>query len=265
MEQQLEKPSEVFGGRKGKMIQLLKAIEEARKNFKELKKDGKNPMFKNNFSTITNIFDSCKSSLEENGINVSFHTYINEVMQKDVLVLTLTHIPSGEVKTSQLILTDDGKKGAQAVGSAITYHRRYMLQAMLNLEADGETDDDGTKASHTPRSNVTTLNVEPEKPKPTKNDLTAGNVTDADFSYNGEPYRIWTKKDNIELFNDVKPWSQRLKKLLSTGDKESLQTLNVKEVERILSEIESYQNKDQKWKDSVTDYIKGIFGETKSA
>ena len=128
------------------MLQLLKAIEESRKKFKELKKDGKNPMFKNNFSTITNIFDSCKSALEENGINVSFHTYVNENIQKDVLVLTLTHLPSGEAKTSELMLIDD-KRGAQAVGSAITYHRRYMLQAMLNLEADGETDDDGNQVT----------------------------------------------------------------------------------------------------------------------
>ena len=103
------------------MIQLLKAIEESRKNFKELKKDGKNPMFKNNFSTITNIFDSCKSALEENGINVSFHTYVDANIQKDILVLTLTHLPSGETKTSELMLIDD-KRGAQAVGSAITYH-----------------------------------------------------------------------------------------------------------------------------------------------
>ena len=230
------------------MIQLLKAIEESRKNFKELKKDGKNPMFKNNFSTITNIFDSCKSALEENGINVSFHTYVDANIQKDILVLTLTHFPSGETKTSELMLIDD-KRGAQAVGSAITYHRRYMLQAMLNLEADGETDDDGNQAS------IPNLKLDPKK----KGAETFGDIVQ-DFSYAGEPYRIWTAKDKIETFSELKPWGQRLNKIKKDGKhSDDFEQLNKPEVDRILKEIPDLQDKDDKWKDAFAQGLRQTF------
>ena len=236
------------------MLQLLKAIEESRKKFKELKKDGKNPMFKNNFSTITNIFDSCKSALEENGINVSFHTYVNETIQKDVLVLTLTHLPSGEAKTSELMLIDD-KRGAQAVGSAITYHRRYMLQAMLNLEADGETDDDGNQASigTIKADKVIPVKNNSKKPEP------FGEIVQ-DFSYAGEPYRIWTAKDKIETFSELKPWGQRLNKIKKDGNhSDDFEKLNKPEVDRILKEIPDLQDKDDKWKDAFAQGLKQTF------
>ena len=239
-----------------KKIQLLKAIEESRKNFKELKKDGKNPMFKNAFSTITNIFDSCKSALEENGINVSFHTYVNESLQRDILVLTLTHLPSGESKSSELILLDDTKKGAQAVGSAITYHRRYMLQAMLNLEADGETDDDGTQASHT---TTTPRNIQAKK----SSELKAGDLVN-DYSYSGAPFRVWKNKQDMEIFSELRPYSLRLQKLFKDAKAESDEALkilkesNEKEVDRISKDIKDYQDKDQEWKDKATDLLSNI-------
>ena len=247
------------------MLQLLKAIEESRKKFKELKKDGKNPMFKNNFSTITNIFDSCKSALEENGINVSFHTYVNETIQKDVLVLTLTHLPSGEAKTSELMLIDD-KRGAQAVGSAITYHRRYMLQAMLNLEADGETDDDGNEASkENGASKIPTLKTTKKEPEVTKENMTAKNLVD-DFKHSGEPYRIWVKPDQIETYNDIVVWGKRLNKVIKDMFDDHPESLtefksgkNEKEVNRILDEIKDYQDKDQKWKDAFSQGLKQTF------
>lgn len=239
-----------------KMIQLLKAIEESRKNFKELKKDGKNPMFKNAFSTITNIFDSCKSALEENGINVSFHTYVNDNLQKDILCLTLTHLPSGESKSSELILLDDTKKGAQAVGSAITYHRRYMLQAMLNLEADGETDDDGTQASHT---TTTPRTIQAKK----SSDLKAGDLVN-DYSYNGAPFRVWKNEQDMEIFSELRPYSLRLQKIFKDAKAESdealkiLKECNEKEVDRISKDIKDYQDKDQEWKDKATDLLSNI-------
>lgn len=245
-------------------LQILKAIEEARKDFKELKKSGKNPMFKNGFSTIDDIFDACKTPMEKQGINISFHTYVNETIAKDILVLTLTHLPSGEKLSSETIMLDDKLKGAQAVGSGMTYMRRYMLQAMLNLEADSDTDDDGTKTTHgkPDTSNVKELKgFKKDSPKD-KDNMTAKNLTDADYSYQGEPYRVWTGDKDMEIFNDVKPWAMRLKKLLESSnddDKESMRDRNDKEVVRILKEIQSHQNKEQKWKDEVTKYINDLF------
>lgn len=77
--------------------------------------------------------------------------------------LSIVHIVSGESLTSKLLHKSgqwietqmplmykaDGKVNAmQALGSAITYAKRYNIGCLLNLAADKEIDDDGHKAGH---------------------------------------------------------------------------------------------------------------------
>ena len=97
-----------------KVTAVKSAIEKARQGFKPLKKSGVNSYFKSKsgephlFSTLDDIFDACLDSLNENNLSITYQV-------------------------------------SQDLGSAITYMRRYQIQAMLNLEADFE--DDGNNAS----------------------------------------------------------------------------------------------------------------------
>ena len=134
---------------------IFLAIENARaKGFSELKKSGTNPAFKSKYSTLQDVFDACKKPLEENGVHISFTTdaIIVDDRVENILVCRLLHLESGEMLESKVSCLDDTKKGSQAIGSGISYMRRYLLQAMLNLECDPETDDDGDATTVTPKS-----------------------------------------------------------------------------------------------------------------
>lgn len=125
---------------------IFLAIENARaKGFSELKKSGTNPAFRSKYSTLQDVFDACKKPLEENGVHISFTTdaIVVDNRVENLLVCRLLHLESGEMLESKVSCLDDTKKGSQAIGSGISYMRRYLLQSMLNLECDPETDDDG--------------------------------------------------------------------------------------------------------------------------
>ena len=125
---------------------IFLAIENARaKGFSELKKSGTNPAFRSKYSTLQDVFDACKKPLEENGVHISFTTdaIVVDNRVENILVCRLLHLESGEMLESKVSCLDDTKKGSQAIGSGISYMRRYLLQSMLNLECDPETDDDG--------------------------------------------------------------------------------------------------------------------------
>ena len=130
--------------------EIFTAIEKARANgFEQIKKSGSNPMFKSKYSTLLDVFNACKVPLEKEGVHIAFHTELHIVEGKleNVLVCRLIHLESGEFLESKVTCFDDQKKGSQAIGSGITYMRRYLLQAMLNLECDPETDDDGNSTT----------------------------------------------------------------------------------------------------------------------
>jgi len=131
---------------------VLQAIEDARQEFSPLEKSGVNAFFKNKkgdphmYSTLDNIFDACMPALHKHKLSVVYQVQIMQTANalENVLTTTITHLPSNQFVTSCSTLGNQSAK-SQDVGSAITYLRRYQIQAMLNLEADFE--DDGNLAS----------------------------------------------------------------------------------------------------------------------
>ena len=130
------------------MSKLLEALENAKQNFKTLEKSGKNNFFKtqngvHTYSTLEDIFKSCKDALYENKLSLHYTLSFEDNIQ--YLITTLTHIDTNEsIHSKSAIGTEQSTP--QQIGSGITYFRRYHIQAMLNLEAD--FDDDGNIASN---------------------------------------------------------------------------------------------------------------------
>jgi hypothetical protein len=81
---------------------------------------------------------------------------------KPALRYVLTHAISGEAQMDTMLLMMDTHT-SQAQGSALTYARRYALQAVLELAPDG--DDDGAAASQPARP----APVDPERPMGERN------------------------------------------------------------------------------------------------
>ena len=130
------------------MSKLLEALENAKQNFNTLEKNGKNNFFKtqngvHTYSTLEDIFKSCKDALYEN--KLSLHYTLNFEDNIQYLTTTITHVDTDESINSKSAIGTI-QSTPQQIGSGITYFRRYHIQSMLNLEAD--FDDDGNIASN---------------------------------------------------------------------------------------------------------------------
>ena len=62
------------------------------------------------------------------------------------LVTRLLHSSGQWIESDLKIVAQDGRGGVQALGSALTYIRRYALTAMLGIAPSDEEDDDGASA-----------------------------------------------------------------------------------------------------------------------
>lgn len=93
------------------------------------------------YAELPAVIDAVRPALAANGISLLQPV---EVRGTHVRIWTMLLHTSGEWIRSALVLTADNPK-PQAVGSAITYGRRYGLSAMLSIAAD--EDEDGAIAS----------------------------------------------------------------------------------------------------------------------
>ena len=181
---------------------VLSAIEKARLEFKPLKKSGINNFFKNPktnmphlFSTLDDIFDSCLDALNKNKLSITYQVRLLETSNgyENILTTLISHLESGEYISSASSLGNQTTK-MQDIGSAITYMRRYQIQAMLNLEADFE--DDGNNASGNTSGDI-------ETNKPSRQYIT--------FDDNGKQSGIYTDFNSYikaleNKVSDEEPW-----------------------------------------------------------
>lgn len=120
---------------------LAEALSKAQSSMTEAKEDSKNPFFKSNYADLTSIWRACKDSLSTNGLAISQVTGFMEGQL--FLVTTLVHSSGEWMKGYHPLYL--AKQDPQAVGSAISYARRYALAAIVGVCKVGE-DDDAEKA-----------------------------------------------------------------------------------------------------------------------
>lgn len=133
---------------------LAPALLRAQTKMVDAVKDSKNPFFKSNFADLNSVREACTPSLHKEGILLS-----QPVIQKDgksYLRTLLIHAESGEYLGSDVELLCAKQNDPQAMGSSISYARRYGLQALVSL---GAIDDDGNSSS------APTLNTKTETKK----------------------------------------------------------------------------------------------------
>lgn len=119
---------------------LAKALASFQSKVPTIKKDADNPFFKSKYASLENIISTIRKKLS--GCDLSIAQFPNG---KNGLTTILMH-KSGEYLQSTVEFTAKDTS-PQAVGSAITYMRRYALSAVLGLATD--EDDDGNAASAT--------------------------------------------------------------------------------------------------------------------
>lgn len=122
------------------IAKLAAALVKAQLKIGSAKKGSANPFFKSSYADLGAVVEALKDPLNEAGIS-----YLQIVGRDELgtyVETTLIH-ESGEFISGQTPVIIAKANDPQAVGSAITYARRYGLQAMLGIPAE---DDDGEKA-----------------------------------------------------------------------------------------------------------------------
>jgi hypothetical protein len=141
--------------------QITKSLAKAQGEMRDAKKDSVNPHFRSKYADLSSIIEACRKPLTSNGI--AFTQLIGD--DGNNLITMLLHADSGEwLKSVFPILCD--KKSAQAIGSAITYAKRYSLAAICGIGSDDD-DDDGNEASQPSRQNITQYRPPSPPPPPT--------------------------------------------------------------------------------------------------
>lgn len=136
------------------MIQQ-KLLQFAEKKIK-VKKDAKNPFFKNDYTTLNEVLDKVSEPLQELGVVIiqspqiqGLETRLVDTEDETEIISVIPYfLPEDfsekENKQTGEIIRKTSKPDMQKLGGAITYARRYALISMLNLESE---DDDGNTAT----------------------------------------------------------------------------------------------------------------------
>lgn len=127
---------------------LFTALSKAQGEFHAAKKDASNPFFKSHYADLESVWEAVRAPLTKHGLCV-----IQRIAQIDGVVLLITTVghSSGQWFEGSVPL-NPVKNDPQSMGSAITYHRRYSLAAMLGVvQTDDNMDDDGEGAMNRPK------------------------------------------------------------------------------------------------------------------
>lgn len=122
--------------------QLATALAIAQGSIQGAVKDRTNPAFKSSYADLASVWDACRAALSANGLSVSQHP--GRLEDGSATVTTILLHKSGQHISSVCAALPRDQSPA-AVGSVVTYLRRYALAAAVGVAPE---DDDGQAASH---------------------------------------------------------------------------------------------------------------------
>lgn len=144
------------------IVELSKAFAKMQMELEQPLKNANNPFFKSKYVPLENVVDSITRASSKHGL--SFTQFPSSDENGNVTVGTMVMHESGEWIEYDPICMKPVKNDPQAVGSAITYAKRYALSAIFGITSDN--DDDGNEATQlvkatskaVPKKQVSTTN-----------------------------------------------------------------------------------------------------------
>jgi hypothetical protein len=117
------------------------ALAKAQGEMDNATKDSKNPHFNSKYADLAAVVGACREALAKHGISVvqSPNTFDGNLVRLKTLLLH----SSGEWIESDELQVQARDAGPQAIGSCLTYLRRYQLSAMVGIAPE---DDDAEAA-----------------------------------------------------------------------------------------------------------------------
>ena len=126
-------------------VNLYKAILAAQAKIPTVRKNGQNPHFKSKYATLDEIWETVQKPLNDAGIIVVCDVYTHN--GERLLTTRAIHAATGE-EISCTFPIIAATNSPQAIGSAMTYARRYTLTALLEIVTGDGVDDDGEAATN---------------------------------------------------------------------------------------------------------------------
>ncbi len=188
---------------------LADALAKAQAEMSAAKKDAKNPFFKSDYATLHSCLEAGNPALNKNGLCV---TQLPGADNGTVLVETILMHTSGQFIKSRLSVKPQ-KTDPQALGSCLTYLRRYSYSAIIG---QGTADDDSEAAMSRPGVGKTKAAPKkatpPPKPKPAdmKKFLEAVTKLAAEKEMPAEVFNAFLDDTGVESLEDLKTKDQQI-------------------------------------------------------
>jgi hypothetical protein len=139
---------------------LAAALSKAQAAMRCAMKDSENPHFRSKYADLQSVWEAAREPLAKNGLSV---VQVPGTTERGVSVETLLLHESGEF-IGGVVEIPLAKMDAQALGSGLTYARRYSLAAVVGI-APGD-DDDAESAVGRPQTGALNRPVINERPAP---------------------------------------------------------------------------------------------------
>lgn len=123
---------------------MIEDLIKVQQQMEPAKKQSNNPHFRSKYADLGNVMDAVMTALHSNNFALSQQTVQND---DGWCVTTILLHTSGKKLTCSVPLIM-AKNDMQALGSAITYARRYGLMSLCGIAPE---DDDGNAASSGPK------------------------------------------------------------------------------------------------------------------
>lgn len=130
------------------------ALSKAQAKIMGASKDGNNPHFNSSFATLASVMDAIREPLSENELSLIQPTCL---VGENLYIKTIIMHSSGESLEGIYPVICKDWNNPQAVGSGMSYSRRYSVTAMLcipQLDDDGNGATGPSQSNHQPESKI---------------------------------------------------------------------------------------------------------------
>ncbi len=192
------------------VYELAMALLKVQNQLHGVKRDASNPFFKSKYATLQSTWEACREALQDAGLAIS------QTIHRDngvYLRTRLLHV-SGQFIDSECPLLMK-EESMQALGSAVSYARRYSLAAIVGLVIDEDDDGEAATRPSTPLSS-TSMSISVSGPQKT-------------FSTISEPQAkrfyalmLSRKQDQHAVTEYLKSWGYKTAKEIKPADYEAM-------------------------------------------
>lgn len=150
-----------------KLEELAKALSKAQSSITGAHKTSDNPYFKSKYADLAECISASREALVENGLCVVQTTRVDGELGKMYLDTMLLHESGQWIRGATPVAPE--KMNPQAMGSCITYARRYAYAAIVGLAQVDDDGDSAAGATHaTSKGDIPAANDQPNPPPAAK-------------------------------------------------------------------------------------------------